>query len=144
MLAYGYVTEKSPKSARSWRTLPLFAPLTGALAALQATQMGEMDTAGTAAYANSGSVATDELGAPVHPEWYSDEFGRLCAAAGLPKIKLHDTRGTMNGLLERAGVSDSLRAAWLGHTVAVNRTAYLAKPADLSPVSDMIGQLFRV
>jgi integrase len=141
VLVYGRVVEKTPKSPRSWRTLPLFEPVTGALAALQAMQMGELDAAG-AAYANSGYVAADELGAPLHPEHYSDEFGRLCHLAGLPKIRLHDTRGTMNGILERGGVPDSLRAAWLGHTVAVNRTAYLGTPKDLAPVSDMIGQLF--
>jgi hypothetical protein len=34
----------------------------------------------------------------------------------------------MNGILEQAGVAESLRAAWLGHTVAVNKTAYMPKP----------------
>jgi integrase len=135
------VIEKSPKSRRSWRVLPLFEPVTGALAALQATQMGELDDAGTA-YANTGYVAADELGEPLHPEFYSDEFARLCRESGLPKIRLHDTRGTMNGILERAGVAESLRAAWLGHTVAVNKTSYMPRPKDLTPVSDAIGRLF--
>jgi integrase len=70
-------------------------------------------------------------------------FARLYRKAGLPKIRLHDTRGTMNGMLEQAGVADSLRAAWLGHTVVVNRKNYLPKPKDLTPVSDMIGSIFR-
>ena len=48
----------------------------------------------------------------------------------------------MNGILEQAGVPDSLRAAWFGHTVAVNRAHYTPKPKDLTPVSDTIGQLF--
>ena len=29
-------------------------------------------------------------GTPVHPEWYSDEFGRLLRRAGLRPITLHD------------------------------------------------------
>jgi hypothetical protein len=40
-----------------------------------------------------GYVAADELGEPLHPEFYSDEFARLCRESGLPKIRLHDTRG---------------------------------------------------
>jgi integrase len=142
VLVNGKVIVKSPKSKRSWRVLPLFEPVTGALEALQARQRDEMDAAGPA-YANSGYVVADELGQPVHPEWYSDEFARLYRKAGLPKIRLHDTRGTMNGMLEQAGVADSLRAAWLGHTVVVNRKNYLPKPKDLTPVSDMIGSIFR-
>lgn len=141
VLVNGKVIEKSPKSRRSWRVLPLFEPVTGALAALQAVQMGELDAA-DAAYANSGYVAADELGKPLHPERYSDEFARLCRESGLPKIRLHDTRGTMNGILERARVAESLRAARLGHTVAVNKTSYMPKPKDLTPVSDAIGRLF--
>jgi integrase len=141
VLADYKVIEKSPKSRRSVRVLPLFEPVTAALAALQAVQMGELDAAG-AAYANSGYVAADELGRPLHPERYSDEFARLCRETGLPKIRLHDSRGTMNGILERAGVAESLRAAWLGHTVAVNKTSYMPKPKDLTPVSDTIGRLF--
>lgn len=127
------VIEKTPKSRRSWRTLPLFGPLRDALERLQAAQMAEMDTADTA-YANGGYVAADELGRPLHPEAYSDEFARICKAAGLEKIRLHDTRATLNSILENDGVPDSLRAAWLGHTIAVNRSAYLARPEDLTSI----------
>ena len=141
VLVDGKIIVKSPKSRRSWRTLPLLEPVTGALEALQARQREEMEQAGPA-YANSGYVCADELGRPLHPETYSDEFARICPEAGLPKIRLRDTRGTMNGILEQAGVADSLRAAWLGHTVVVNRKSYLPKPKDLTPVSDTIGRLF--
>jgi hypothetical protein len=33
-------------------------------------------------YRGGEYVVTDQLGMPVHPEWYSDEFGRLLKAAG--------------------------------------------------------------
>jgi integrase len=78
---------------------------------------------------------------PVSPEWLTDEFHRLADRAGLPRIRLHDTRATMNTLLEKAGVSDNFRAAWLGHTVAVNRSAYLRKPGDLTGVSNTISPI---
>lgn len=141
VLVDGDVIEKSPKSRRSTRVLPLFEPVTAALAALQATQMGELDAA-PAAYVNSGYVCADELGLPLEPGRYSREFARLCREAGLPKIRLHDTRATMNGILEQAGVPDSLRACWLGHSVQVNRGSYLPRPKDLTAVSDTIGRVF--
>jgi hypothetical protein len=37
-------------------------------------------------------VVTGELGIPIHPESYFDEFTRLLRRAGLPKVRLHDSR----------------------------------------------------
>ncbi len=141
VLVNAKVIEKGPKSRRSWRVLPLFEPLTSALVALQTRQQEELEAAGPA-YANSNYICADELGVPLHPEAWSDGFARICREAQLPKIRLHDTRATMNAILERAGVPDTLRAAWLGHTVVVNRQAYLPKPKDLTPVSDVIAPVF--
>ena len=53
-------------------------------------------------------VVTDELGTPLHPESYSDEFARMLKRAGLPKIRLHDSRHTTLSLLEKAGVPISI------------------------------------
>jgi len=100
-----------------------------------------------AAYAGDvedGYVAADELGQPLHPERYSDEFGRLCAEAGLPKCRLHDCRHSVNSLLEHLGVPDSIRVRWFGHTVAVNTGTYThASAADLGVISDALGELFK-
>ena len=74
--------------------MPLFQPVTGALEALYQTQLAEARAAGPA-YAGAvdeGFVAVDELGQPVHPKSYSHSFGLLCKAAGLPRIRLHDCR----------------------------------------------------
>jgi integrase len=142
VLVNGRVIEKCPKSKRSARTLPLFEPVPGTLRALRKRQLEEKLAAGPA-YTDSSYVAVDELGAPLNPERYSDEFGRLCAVAGVPAIWLHDTRATVNGILEQAGISENLRSSWLGHTVAVNKASYLRPAADLAPVSDAIGEIFR-
>jgi len=132
VLAGGKVIVKAPKSARGYRVLPLDAAAAGALEALQARQMEEMDAA-PAAYANSGYVAADELGEPLYPEWFTDEFHRVAAAAGVPRIRLHDGRHTVNSLMAAAGVPDHIRAAWCGHTVAVNVATYThARPEDLA------------
>ena len=141
VLVYGKVTEKTPKSERGYRTLPLDAAATAALTALQAAQLGEMDAAGPA-YANAGYVAADELGAPLHPERYSDEFARLCREAGVPVIRLHDTRHTANSLMAAAGVPDHIRAAWCGHTVAVNVATYThARPEDMAVAGEALSAL---
>ena len=132
VLVYGKVVVKPPKSERGYRTLPLDGELAAALRALRKLQAAERLAAGPA-YEASGFVAVDELGAPVHPEWITDEFHRLAAAAGLPRIRLHDARHSMNSLLAAAGVPDHVRAAWMGHTVAVNVSTYThARPEDLA------------
>ena len=70
---------------------------------------------------------------PWHAERYSDEFARLCRQAGVPVIRLHDVRHTTNSLLAAAGVPDHIRAAWCGHTVAVNVSMYThARPEDMA------------
>lgn len=147
VLVNGLVIEKGTKSTRGNRTLPLFGPVTGTLEALYARQAAEKAAAGAAypADVDANYVACDELGEPLHPERYSDEFGRLCREAGLPKCRLHDCRHSVNSLLEHLGVSDSLRAAWFGHTIAVNRTVYThASPSDLAVISTALGELFKV
>lgn len=61
-----------------------------ALTQLRKCQMQESADAGTAYQAGLDAldwcqggeyVITDQLGTPVHPEWYSDEFGRLLGPA---------------------------------------------------------------
>ncbi|WP_300611038.1 site-specific integrase [Trebonia sp.] len=142
VMVAGQVLDKdSPKSDYGWRTLPLDETLARQLRALRDLQQIEAMDAGPA-HEGARYVASDELGRPVSPEWLTDEFHRLAERAGLTRIRLHDTRATMNTLMEKAGVSDNFRAAWLGHTVAVNRGAYLRKPGDLTTVSDAIGALF--
>jgi integrase len=129
VLAGGEQAVKAPKSARGYRVLPLDDALAGTLEALQARQMAEMDAAGPA-YVNSGSVVADELGAEPSPDWYSDEFHRVRGRAGVPRIRLHEARHTINSLMAAAGVPDHIRAAWCGHTKAVNVGTYTHARAE--------------
>jgi len=86
---------EEPKSRNGHRTLPLDDALVGALTALRKHQLADSAAAGTAYQAGLASLdwyqggeylITDELGMPVHPEWYSDEFGRLLKRASLCRI----------------------------------------------------------
>jgi integrase len=140
----GKVVEKGPKSRRSARTLPLFEPLTSALAALYARQCAERDALGAAYHGtvDDGWVCAEEDGQPWHPDRYSEWFALLRSQAGVPKIRLHDCRATMNSHLERLGVPDTIRAAWLGHTILENRGSYLA-PAQLADLEPLAGELGR-
>jgi len=119
--------------------------VTGALEAPYKAQLDEKEAAGAAwaAGVDGNYVCCPELGAPLHPDRYSDEFQRI--AGELPKIRLHDTRDSVNDYLERLDVPETLRAAWLGHTVAVNRGAYLSapRPEELAVIVDTLGGLFK-
>jgi hypothetical protein len=93
---------KSPSPATASAPLPLDGELVAALATLRKRQLDESAAAGAAYrsglagldwYQGGEYVITDEAGTPVHPEWYSDEFGRLLLRAGLRRITC-TTRGT--------------------------------------------------
>ena len=132
---------KPPKSRRGGRTLPLSRGDVAALRALRTRQAAERLEAGPA-YTPSGYVVCDELGAEVSPPWYSGEFHRLRELAGLPRIKLHDSRHTANSLMAAAGVPDHIRAAWCGHTTAVNVSTYThARPEDFAVALDVLSKI---
>ena len=116
---------EEPKSHNGKRTLPLDDDLVAALTELRKRQTRESEDAGTAYgagladldwYAKGDKyVVVDQLGSPLHPESYSDEFTRVLKLAGLPKIRLHDSRHTTLSLLEKAGVPISIISKWAGH-----------------------------
>ncbi len=116
---------EEPKSRNGKRTLPLDDDLVAALAELRKRQVQESERAGPAYragledldwYAGGDEyVVTDELGVPLHPESYSDEFARMLKRAGLRKIRLHDSRHTTLSLMEKAGVPISVISKWAGH-----------------------------
>jgi integrase len=104
---------EEPESRDGKRTLPLDGELMAALTALRKRQLEESTIAGAAYrsglagldwYRGGEYVITDAAGTPVHPERYSDEFGRLLRRAGLRRITLHDSRHTTLTLMEHAGV----------------------------------------
>jgi hypothetical protein len=49
----------------------------------------------------------------------------------------------VNDYLEKLGVAETLRAAWLGHTIQVNRKNYLStpRPEELAVISDTLGKV---
>jgi integrase len=103
-----------------------------ALTALRKCQLADSAAAGIAYQAGLDGldwqqggdyVVLDELGMPVHPEWYSDEFGRLLKRAGLRRITLHDSQHTTLTLLEHAGVPISIVSKWRATMTARSSSA---------------------
>lgn len=118
----GGVIEEDPKSERSARTLPLDDDLVAGLARLQLRQREEAENAdgayGCCPDCSELHVVVDELGAPLHPESYSDMFEARMKRAKLPTIRLHDTRHTCGTLMHLRGVPTAVISAWLGHASA--------------------------
>ena len=117
------VVEVGPKTERGKRTLPLDDALASALRSLKARQARERLEAGEAYSSGCGDcseahVVVDELGWPVRPERYSDQFRNLAKAAGLPAIRLHDARHTCGTLMHLRGVPTAVISKWLGHATA--------------------------
>lgn len=147
---------EEPKSHNGKRTLPLDDELVSALTTLRKRQVRESETAGTGyrvgfddlGWYTPGDeyVVTNELGVPVHPEWYSDEFGRLLNRARLRKIRLHDSRHTTLSLMEKAGVPISIISKWAGHYDAAftMKTYVHASDEDLRQGTKTLARIHKI
>jgi integrase len=145
VLVEGRVQVLPPKSRNGFRKLPLDVTVAAALHALKVTQAAEKLVAG-GAYTDSGYVVVDEIGEPVHPEWYSDEFGRLAKRAGVKRIVLHEGRHTTLSLMEKAGVPISVVSKWAGHydTAFTYSTYVHASEEDLQTGTDALGKIYKI
>jgi integrase len=116
-------TTGAPKSERSRRTLPMPADVMAALRTLNAQQKRERLAPGPT-WIDPGLIAIDEDGSPIRPETYSKAFRRHCTAAGVPVIRLHDTRHTAATRTLDSGTTVSATAKWLGHDPAMTLRVY--------------------
>jgi integrase len=150
------VRAEEPKSRNGKRTLPLDDDLVAALTDLRKCQAKESERGGSAYraglddldwyVAGAEYVVTDELGIPRHPESYSDEFTRMLKRAGLPKIRLHDSRHTTFSLMEKAGVPISIISKWAGHydPSFTMKTYVHASDEDLKQGSQALAKIHRI
>ncbi len=91
----GKPVASTPKTAAGRRTIPLDESLVALLRSLRAVQTAERLKAGPA-YGSTGHVVASELGRPHSPEWITDRFQTLRAAAGSRESGC-TTRGTRPG-----------------------------------------------
>ena len=107
---------KEPKTARGRRVLPLDPTALHAFRAFRVRTARERLAFGAAYEAGEHDlIVVDERGRPIRPEFYGDEFLRLAAQAGVPKIRLHDARHTCASYLHAQGLPIAAVSAWLGH-----------------------------
>ncbi|MET9492515.1 site-specific integrase [Nocardia sp. NPDC006630] len=123
--------ENLPKSRRSRRDLPPPPDLAAALRALKTRQKAECLARGES-WSDDRLIAVHEDGSPVRPEWYSGEFQRIRARAGLRRIPLKGLRNTSVSLMLASAIPVHIVAAWHGHDPAMSLSIYSdAHPADL-------------
>jgi integrase len=113
-----------PKSARSRRTITLPSIALEALERRRDRQDAERRAAGRDWQDLVGAIWTDALGRPIRPSTMGYSWRTLRDAAGLPGMRLHDTRHALASVLLGAGMSIPDVAAHLGHSESVLSRTY--------------------
>jgi integrase len=104
-----------PKTERSRRQVALDVETVAALREHRRRQLEERLAAGEVWQNEAELVFSDTIGRPIHPQAFSEAFGRHVAAAGLRRIPLHGLRHTHATLALRAGVHPKVVSDRLGH-----------------------------
>ena len=92
-----------------------------------------------------GHVFTDDVGRPLVPENVTKGFARAVRRAGLPQVRLHDTRHSHATALLRAGVDVKVVAGRLGHSstsVTQNVYQHRVEQLDRAAAEKVAGMLF--
>lgn len=124
----GKVVEKDTKTEAGERLLPLPLPVHVALRDFRTLQAREELAAPPGAYEQSGYVVVDRLGRPYNTRTLRTEAKRLMVVVGVREVRLYDARASALTFLESAGVSDSVLAAWAGHSSASTTRRHYVKP----------------
>ncbi|AEV51892.1 site-specific integrase [Prescottella equi] len=131
------ISEGTPKSKRSARTLPMPDDLVTALKAAKKRQTENRLALG-GGWRDSGYVVADAEGNPPTPNTLTYWWRRSVEKAGVPAIRLHDARHTCATLMHLRGVPIAVVAAWMGHASAaftLSTYAHSQDPALLQAAS---------
>jgi integrase len=133
------VLESTPKSKTSNRIVSLDPDLVVTLRSLYREQIKARLELG--AWQAGDLVATDLDGKPCHPLTFSRRWRRACEAAGVPVIRLHDSRHTAAVTMIRNGVPMAVVSGRLGHAnvaTTMNNYWHFSESADRE-ASDVMG-----
>lgn len=108
------IVEGTPKGNRA-RTVDLDDGTVAALRAHRRRQLEERLAWGEA-WQEHGLVFTKEDGSPLHPQTLLWHLRKISAAAGVPRVRLHDLRHTHATLGLAAGVPAKVMQERLGHS----------------------------
>lgn len=115
--------EDTTKNRRA-RTIPIPLMCVAPLRWQRLRQAAQRAAAGADWKAND-YVFTTRSGSPIEPRNLYRSFGRIAEAAGLPRVRLHDTRHLCASLLFAAGIAPRVVMEILGHSqIAVTMNVY--------------------
>lgn len=103
-----------PKSKSSRRPVPLDPAVVAILETWRERQDAEQDEAGDA-WRGGGYVFTWQDGAPIRPDYLTNDFRKAVKRSKLPSIRLHDLRHSFATIGFSAGMHPRTMAAQLGH-----------------------------
>jgi integrase len=134
---------KSPKSARSKRSISLAPAVVTELRAHWKTQQEQRLALGLGKAPGDALVFANYDGAPLKPDQLSGQFARAMEAAGLPHVTLHTLRHTHASQLIAAGIDILTISRRLGHhspTITLNVYGHLLTTADRA--ADIVQSVF--
>lgn len=111
----GTIVESRPKTRAGERRVSL-GPVSLVLLKAQRTAQKRERLAWAGAYEDNDLVFCREDGSPLSPAWVTRHLYRLAAAAGLPRIKLHEGRHTAATLGLETGLDEKVVSEQLGHS----------------------------
>jgi integrase len=92
VMVHGVPMDPTPKTSAGQRTIGLDESTVALLAEHQRRQHARELTCAAGIWCGEGHVFTDDIGRPLVPENVTKEFARAVRRAGLPQVRLHDTR----------------------------------------------------
>jgi hypothetical protein len=136
--------EKRPKTEAGVRVIPLDGETVALLRLHRKRQEARRLELGDD-WIDSGKVFTRADGSPLRPSWISQRFAALSAAAGLPPIRLHDTRHTAATSMLAAGANMKVVQETLGHaTLSTTSGTYTSVLPEVSrAAADAVATLYR-
>ncbi len=121
--------ERPPK-AKSKRDLPITATIRQAVVEHMARRQQEATT--TKGWTDSGYLFTSVTGAPLHARNVLEAFHTLCDKAGVPRIRVHDTRHSCATLLHAQGADGFTIQQVLGHSQLSTTKRYTHVPVEVT------------
>lgn len=137
----GGVIDSTPKSRTANRVLSLDRDLVAILRGYYVEQCRNRLELGF--WLAGDLVAADLDGKPCHPLTFSRRWRRACEAAGVPVIRLHDSRHTAAVTMIRHGVPIAIVSGRLGHanvSTTMNNYWHFTESADRE-ASDVMGSV---
>lgn len=139
----GKIITGTPKTVRSVRDVPLTPGMRRALrlTAERTLSGGAVVQLRQTAQDSYRFVAVDEAGRPMIPHTFARRFHAIAASAGLPRIRVHDMRGTAASIMLRNGVPVHIVAAVIGDDPAVLMRHYShANSTDVRGAMDILSR----